>query len=118
MSINAITPNPNFAIDIRKAIARGDLPKNIPQNRKAWETAQALEANVFQTLLGAMFEGVKGEGLLGDAATGQDTWRGMLLGEYGKALSATGGIGLAPQIYRSMLRNQESPVHAAQSPNR
>jgi Rod binding domain-containing protein len=118
MSIAAINPNPNYAADIRQAQARGELPKGIPANRKAWETAQALEANFFQTMLGSMFEGVKGEGPMGDDAMGQDAWRGMLIGEYGKAIAAKGGIGLAPQIYREMLRNQEFAAHAVQRPAR
>lgn len=113
-ALTGITPNPNFAADIRQAQARGQLPKSLPANKKAWETAQALEANFFQTMLGSMFEGIKGEGLFGTQATGQEAWRGMLIGEYGKAVAAKGGIGLAPAIYREMLRTQESSAHAVQ----
>lgn len=115
-ALNGITPNPNFATDIRQAQARGHLPKGIAFNKKAWETAQGLEANFFQTMLGSMFEGVKGEGIMGAEAQGQDAWRGMLIGEYGKAIAAKGGIGLAPAIYREMLRTQESSAHAVQRP--
>ena len=117
MASNAIASNPNYALDIRQAQAAGRLSKNAPVNRKAWETAQGLEASFFQTMVGSMFEGVKGEGMMGTAATGQDTWRGMLIEEYGKSISAKGGIGLAPQIYREMLRKQESSAHAVQRPN-
>lgn len=113
-----ISSNPNYALDIRQAQAAGRLPKNMPVNKKAWETAQGLEANFFQTMIGTMFEGIKGEGQMGTAATGQDAWRGMMFEEYGKAISAKGGIGLAPQIYREMLRHQESSTHAVQQPNR
>jgi flagellar protein FlgJ len=103
-----IAANPNFAADIERAKAAGLLPKSIPANRKAWETAQGLEANFFQTMLGAMFEGVQGEGMMGTSATGQDAWRGMMIEQYGQAVTAKGGINLAPQIYREMLRFQES----------
>ncbi len=109
---NDIASNPNYALDIRQAQASGKLSKNLPVNKKAWETAQGLEANFFQTMISTMFEGIKGEGQMGTEATGQDSWRGMLLQEYGKSISAKGGIGLAPQIYREMLRNQESSAHA------
>lgn len=118
MDITALRSNPNFAAEIRRAIASGELPKNAPVNRKAWETAQGLEANFFQTMLGTMFEGVQGEGLMGAEAPGQDAWRGMLIGQYGNAIAAKGGIGLTPQIYRAMLRNQEFAAHAVQRPNR
>jgi peptidoglycan hydrolase FlgJ len=116
MSSLKVTPNPNYAADIQRAKTAGLLPKGMPENRKAWETAQGLEANFFQTMLGAMFEGVKGEGQMGTAATGQDTWRSMLIEQYGQNVTAKGGIGLAPAIYREMLRNQESSPHAAQQP--
>lgn len=112
--IGSIASNPNYAFEIRQAKAAGLLPKGMPENKKAWETAQGLEANFFQTMIGSMFEGIKGEGLLGTAATGQDSWRGMLVEQYGRTMSAKGGIGLAPQIYREMLRHQELSSHASQ----
>lgn len=118
MGAAPIASNANYAIDIRQAQARGQLPKGAPVNKKAWETAQGLEANFFQTMISSMFEGVKGEGLMGTEATGQDSWRSMLLEEYGKSVSAKGGIGLAPQIYREMLRHQESSSHAVQRSKR
>jgi len=108
-----IASNPNFAQDINKAKAAGLLPKTAPLNRKAWETAQGLEANFFQTMIGSMFEGLEGEGPMGNAATGQDTWRGMMIEQYGKSIAARGGAGLAPQIYSEMLRHQESASHAS-----
>ncbi|HRE21786.1 MAG TPA: rod-binding protein [Rhabdaerophilum sp.] len=114
--MNGITSNPNFALDIRQAQAAGKLSKNAPLNQKAWETAQGLEASFLQTMLGTMFEGVKGEGMMGAEATGQDAWRGMMIEQYGKSLAAKGGIGLAPQIYREMLRYQESAPNVAQRP--
>jgi peptidoglycan hydrolase FlgJ len=114
MGAAPIASNPNYALDIRQAQARGQLPKNIPVNKKAWEVAQGLEANFFQTMIGTMFNDVEGEGPMGKAATGQDAWRGMMMEEYGKSIAAKGGIGLAPQIYREMLRNQESSKNAVQ----
>lgn len=113
-----IASNPNFAADIQRAKAAGYLPKNAPEIRKAWETAQGLEANFFQTMIGTMFEGVQGEGLMGTSATGQDAWRGMMIENYGQAITAKGGFNLAPQIYREMLRYQESSSHGVQGQNR
>lgn len=118
MGVAPIASNPNYAIQIEQAKKAGLIPKNVPANKKAWETAQGLEANFFQTMVGTMFDGIKGEGAMGTAATGQDSWRGMLIEEYGKTISAKGGIGLAPQIYREMLRHQESSTNAVQRPNR
>jgi peptidoglycan hydrolase FlgJ len=109
--------NSQFALEIQQAKAAGRLSKNAPVNQKAWQTAQGLEASFFQTMLGTMFEGLKGEGMMGTEATGQDTWRGMMIEQYGQAIAAKGGIGLAPQIYSEMLRHQESSAHVAPRPN-
>ena len=118
MGAAPIASNPSFAADIARAKASGQLSKSAPVNRKAWETAQGLEANFFTTMVGAMFETAGGEGPMGTAATGQDAWRGMMIEEFAKSISAKGGIGLAPQIYREMLRHQESPSHAVQRSER
>lgn len=98
--------------DIHRAQARGDLPKSAPINKRAWETAQGLEANFFQTMLGSMFEGVEGEGPMGGSDNASQTWRGMLVEQYAGAMSKAGGIGLTTQIYRDMLRIKERPSHA------
>ena len=114
--MNPIASNPNFAQEIQQAKNAGQMPKGMPVNKKAWETAQGLEANFFQTMIGTMFEGIQGDGPMGTSATGQDAWRGMLMEQYGKNISAKGGIGLAPQIYREMLRHQELASNASQRP--
>jgi peptidoglycan hydrolase FlgJ len=111
-----IASNPNYAAEIQRAKSAGLLPKGTPENKKAWETAQGLEANFFQTMIGTMFQGLEGEGMMGTKATGQETWRGMLIEQYGQSIAGKGGIGLTPAIYREMLRNQESRPHAAQQP--
>ena len=111
--MNPIGNNPNFAVEIQRAKSAGLIPQGTPVNRRAWETAQGLEANFFQTMLGSMFEGLDGEGPMGNGP-GQDAWRGMMLENYGKDLAAKGGIGLAPQIYREMLRHQELSPNASQ----
>jgi Rod binding domain-containing protein len=108
-----IARNTNYAVEIERAKTAGLLPKSAPVNQKAWETAQGLEANFFQTMLGTMFEGIEGEGPMGNAATGQDAWRGMMIENFGQSIARKGGIGLAPQIYREMLRHQESSYHAS-----
>lgn len=113
--MNPVGSNPNYASDISRAKAAGLLPQSAPVNRRAWETAQGLEANFFQTMLGTMFEGIEGEGPMGNGP-GQDAWRGMLIENYGQSIAKKGGIGLAPQIYREMLRHQESSSNASQRP--
>jgi len=74
--MNPIGSNPDYAVQIQQAKAAGLLPKGMPVNRKAWETA---------------------------------------IEKYGQNIAAQGGVGLAPQIYREMLRHQELSAHASQS---
>lgn len=97
----------SYLQDIQRAQLRGDLPKSVPINKKGWETAQGLEANFFQTMLGSMFEGVQGEGPMGGADNASQTWRGMLVEQYAGAMAKAGGIGLTAQIYRDMMRNPQ-----------
>ncbi len=111
-----IATNPDYATQIQRAKNAGLLARAAPENRKAWETAQGLEANFLNTMLSAMFEGVQGEGTLGTAATGQDTWRSMLIQKYSENIAAKGGIGLAPAVYSEMLRHQELHPNASQHP--
>lgn len=96
------------ALQIAQAKRQGVLPKNAAVNPKAWSTAQGLEANFFQTMVGAMFEGVKGDGPMGGEGSGQEAWRSMMIENFGQSLAAKGGVGLTPAIYREMLRMQES----------
>ncbi|MGL4240510.1 MAG: rod-binding protein [Beijerinckiaceae bacterium] len=49
------------------------------------------------------------DGPLGTGQAGGGAWRGFLLDEMsrGMAKKASGGVGIAPQVYREMLRLQE-----------
>ena len=114
--MNPIATNTNFAAEIKAAKTAGLMPKGLPENKKAWETAQGLEANFFNTMLSSMFEGLSGEGPMGSGGTGMDAWRSMQLDNYGQSIAKKGGIGLAPAIYREMLRHQESASHAFKKP--
>jgi flagellar protein FlgJ len=53
-----------------------------------------------------MFSGVKGDGPFGgEGATG--VWRSFLTDEYSKTFAKAGGIGIADQVYRSLMAQQE-----------
>lgn len=97
---------PNTAIASAQATASAPRPQTA-QQKKAWEQAKAFEAVFLQSLLTPVFDGLKGQGPLGGEATGNDAWKGFLVEEYAKGMAARGGIGLAPSIYRELLRHQE-----------
>jgi flagellar protein FlgJ len=53
-----------------------------------------------------MFSGVEGEGPFGGkGSTG--VWRSFLTDEYSKSFAKSGGIGIADQVYKSLLAQQE-----------
>jgi len=54
-----------------------------------------------------MFTGIDGEGPFGgNGATG--VWRSMLTDEYAKSFAKAGGIGIADQVYRTLMAHQET----------
>ena len=56
-----------------------------------------------------MFSGLQGDGPFGGSgATG--VWRSFLTNEYSKSFAKAGGIGIADQVYRSLIAQQE--IHA------
>jgi len=73
---------------------------------KARATSQDFEAVFLNSMFQQMFSGVKGDGPFGgDGATG--VWRSFLTDEYSKTFAKAGGIGIADQVYRSLMAQQE-----------
>jgi len=64
------------------------------------------EAQFLSQMLESMFSTVDTKQALGGSEA-EDTYRSMMVTEYGKAISRAGGIGIAAQIKRSMLHMQE-----------
>ena len=73
---------------------------------KAKATSQDFEAVFLNSTFQQMFSGVKGDGPFGgEGATG--VWRSFLTDEYSKTFAKAGGIGIADQVYRSLMAQQE-----------
>ncbi|WP_163068146.1 rod-binding protein, partial [Acinetobacter baumannii] len=68
--------------------------------------AQNFEQVFLNTMLGQMFNGLGTEAPLGGKQT--EAWRGMLVDEYAKTITAQGGVGLASNIYRELIGAQEA----------
>ena len=75
-----------------------------PIAAKAWKNATDFEAQFLKTMLEQAYSGLSGEGPLGGAGIGSEAWRSFLIEEQAKAMTATGGIGLAASIYRDTIR--------------
>ena len=80
--------------------------------RKAMATARDFEAQFLKSMLEQAFATVDGEGPLGSSGPGAEAWRGMLIDEHAKALSARGGIGIAPAVYRDLMRQAGGQLDA------
>ncbi|RDV05186.1 flagellar assembly peptidoglycan hydrolase FlgJ [Undibacter mobilis] len=73
---------------------------------RAKKTSEDFEAVFLNNMFQQMFTGVQGEGPFGGAgATG--VWRTFLTDEYAKNFAKAGGIGIAKQVYSTLLAQQE-----------
>jgi Rod binding domain-containing protein len=72
---------------------------------KAKATAQDFEAVFLNTMFQQMFAGV-GNGPF-SGGHGAQVWRSFLTDEYAKSFVKAGGVGIAPQVERELLAQQE-----------
>ncbi|HTL65227.1 MAG TPA: flagellar assembly peptidoglycan hydrolase FlgJ [Pseudolabrys sp.] len=77
------------------------------KEEKARAAAQDFEAVFLNSMFQHMFTGIDGDGPFGGTgATG--VWRSMLTDEYAKSFAKSGGIGIADQVYRTLIAQQEA----------
>jgi flagellar protein FlgJ len=81
--------------------------KGIDTKAKARAAAEDFEAVFLNSMFSQMFTGIDGEGPFGgDKSTG--VWRSFLTEEYAKSFAKKGGIGIADEVYRTLLAQQEA----------
>lgn len=71
------------------------------------QAAEDFEAVFLAQMLAPMFETLKTGGLFG-GGPGEDIYRSLMVEEYGKAIARSGGVGIADQVERELLRLQEA----------
>jgi Rod binding domain-containing protein len=71
------------------------------------EVAKEFEAMFLSQLVKPMFEGIETDEMFG-GGPGEDMFKGLLVEEYGKAISRAGGVGIAEQVQNELLRLQEA----------
>jgi Rod binding domain-containing protein len=82
------------------------LQKVSPQQQvKAQKTATDFEGMFLNAMFSQMTSGVKGEGPFGDT-TGTGVWRSMLTEQYSKTFAKAGGVGIASDVYRTLILQQ------------
>jgi Rod binding domain-containing protein len=81
-------------------------PSHSALKAKAKDAAQNFESVFLNTMFNSMFTGIDGDGPFGGSgATG--VWRSMLTDQYARSFTKAGGIGIANQVYKSLLAQQE-----------
>ncbi len=82
------------------------LQKVTPQQQaKAQKTATDFEGMFLNAMFSQMTSGLKGEGPFGDT-TGTGVWRSMLTEQYAKNFANAGGVGVASEVYRTLILQQ------------
>jgi peptidoglycan hydrolase FlgJ len=82
------------------------LQKVSPQQQaKAKSTATDFEGMFLNTMFSEMTADLKGDGPFGDTP-GTGVWRSMLTEQYSKSFARSGGVGIASEVYRSLILKQ------------
>jgi peptidoglycan hydrolase FlgJ len=89
-------------------LANSAMPRklNPAKEMKARSTAQDFEAVFLNSMFQQMFTGIGGEGPFGGSGA-VGVWRSMLTDEYAKSFAKGGGVGIADQVYRTLMARQE-----------
>ena len=72
---------------------------------KAQTQAQNFEGTFLNSMFAEMTSGLKGEGPFG-STVGTGIWRSMQIEQYAKSFASAGGVGIAQQVYRSLILKQ------------
>jgi Rod binding domain-containing protein len=83
------------------------------QQAKAKATATDFEGMFLNSMFSQMTAGLQGEGPFGNTP-GTGVWRSMLTEQYSKSFAHAGGVGIASEVYRSMIMKQAKAAAATQ----
>ncbi|MGP1396861.1 MAG: rod-binding protein [Inquilinaceae bacterium] len=86
--------------------AKPGQPVSQADKAAARQSAEEFEAVFLSQMLGHMFAGVETDGMFGGGEA-EKVYRSLLVDEYGKAMSRSGGIGIADQVMAEILKVQE-----------
>ena len=78
---------------------------------KARKQSVDFEATFLNSMFEHMFTDINGDGPLG-TGPGVGVWRSFLTNEYAKSFAKSGGVGIASQVYKSLMAHQEAQQQA------
>ncbi|MEH6632627.1 MAG: rod-binding protein [Halopseudomonas aestusnigri] len=79
---------------------------NPKDENAAMATAKDFEAVFISQMLSPIFESLPTDGPMG-GGQGERMFRSLMVQEYGKTLSESGGIGISNAVYREIIKLQE-----------
>jgi flagellar protein FlgJ len=90
------------------------LNKVSPQVKaKAQTQAQHFEGMFINSMFSEMTNGLQGEGPFGNT-TGTGIWRSMQIEQYSKSFAKAGGVGIAKNVYRTLIMTQAKTAGQSQ----
>jgi Rod binding domain-containing protein len=98
---------PSLSPAANMALAKGGIDPKAVVAAKARGAAQDFEAVFLNSMMNQMFTAIGGEGPFGGGG-GTGIWRSFLSEEYSKSFAKAGGIGIADQVYHTLLAQQEA----------
>jgi Rod binding domain-containing protein len=106
-AIPSINGHPDY--DMANALAKVS-PK---AQARAKTTSQDFEAMFLNSMFSQMTSGLQGEGPYG-STTGTGVWRSMLTEQYSKSFAQAGGVGIAKDVYRTLILQQANRIGQTQ----
>jgi flagellar protein FlgJ len=110
---NSTSPLPSFGAAALTNATGAAQTKSAPALRTTSDPAAAdraahsFEGWVVGQMLQPMFKSVKTDSMFG-GGYGEDTFRELLVDEYGKKVAESGGLGIASMVRREILKAQEA----------
>lgn len=95
------------ALEPRAQALQAPRPVADAGKASARKAAQEFEAVFLSTFLEGMFSGLKTGAPFGGGQS-ETVYRSLMLGQYAREISASGGLGIADHVYREILAVQES----------
>lgn len=106
--MNALADNKSYMPSL---LPEPQAAGNLLKSKKATPEEAGKAAGDFETvflsqMLAPMWAGIGQDNYLGGGSA-EDTYHSMMINEYGKLLSKSGGLGIADAVKREMLKMQE-----------
>ena len=81
-------------------------PQATPMAARAEKAAKDYESVFISQMLGAMFSGIKSDGITG-GGQGEEMFRSLMVDQFSKSIVQRGGFGIADHMKAELLKHQQ-----------